>query len=137
MKTDIHQKVLSLARQVRRWTEEQDDMRRWPTGDLNGFCAISSCRLWRELRDYGIMSEIHMSALPGGFHLFVVVDDHVVDVTATQFGPFCDKPIVFVSKESAEAFNFYKTCCVFETADDVRTHQLKTGWTHEQVAYDY
>lgn len=53
---------------------------------LTGACAIASFTLWKALRAVGIDAIFVRGWYHGCIHCWVVVDDQVVDTTATQFG---------------------------------------------------
>jgi ribosomal protein S21 len=135
MNKHLHDTVLAVATDVRYWAEGRA---RPEDSDLNGWCAKASAQLFRELQEEGIPAEIHMWAWHNdeSAHVFVVVEDHVVDVTATQFRQFVNKPVVIMHKREAEAYEFYRTERVFADADELRKHQKKTRWPAEQVAYE-
>ena len=126
--------VQEIAAEVRQWAE----MRARGCQDLSGWCAIASAQLFRELVLLGIRPEIHMWTWEAddSAHVFLVVEDHVVDVTATQFQEFRRKPIVIMHQREAEVYEFYRTAQVFSDADALRQHQLRTGWPRDQIAYD-
>lgn len=128
--------ITEHANRVRKWAELTNARRIYPgRDDLNGWCAIASARLWRELSAAGIDSEIHMAGCDIGNHVFLVVDDHVVDVTATQFREFYKQKLVIMHRKEAEQHWFYQTEDVFETADELRRNQIRTGWPKEQTAH--
>lgn len=126
--------VGEVAAEVRQWAE----VRAGGCQDLAGWCAIASAQLFRELVLLGIRAEIHMWswAADDSAHVFLVVEDYVVDVTATQFQEFRRRPIVIMHQREAEAYEFYRTAQVFRDADALRQHQLRTGWPRDQIAYD-
>lgn len=134
MDKNLKETLVSLAEEVRQWAERRA---RPGDEDLNGWCAKASAQLFRTLQEKNIPAEIHMWSWHNdeSAHVFVVVEDHVVDVTATQFGPFRNKPIVIMHKREAEAHEFYRTERVFASADELRKHQKKTRWPNDQVAY--
>jgi hypothetical protein len=124
----------SLARDVRDWAENlaYDETLK---NDLLGWCAIASAELSRRLTQHGIDSEIHISENENGSHAFILVDDYVVDVTATQFTEFSHQPIVVLHHREAEIYDFYQSKYIFESADDFRLWQKKTKWPASQIAF--
>lgn len=134
MEQSLLTKVLPVAKRVRLWTEQQAKKSRYNQKNLLGWCAISSAQLFRELKNEGVDARIHVKDYYN-CHCFVVVDDHVVDVTATQFTEFKNSPIVIMHIKEAEQYGFYNTDEVFEFPDQLRTHQLKTKWPKKQIAY--
>jgi hypothetical protein len=129
--------VKNIASDVRHWVEAQAYAKTLDeVHDLNGYCAIAAAELHRRLVSEGIRNELHMVVLDcGSSHCFVVVNDHVVDVTATQFGPFRGQPIVVLHQKEAEAFWFYRTSEIFYSSKQLRKSQQRTGWPVHQIAY--
>ena len=136
MNKELRALVSEHAKKVRAWAEATNRRRAVPgTDDLNGWCAITSARLWRDLSAAGVKSEIHMAESDDGCHVFLVVDDHVVDVTATQFNEFRNRKLVIMHHREADRFWFYQSCDIFDTAEDLRVTQIRTGWPPEQTAH--
>jgi hypothetical protein len=68
--------------------------------ELMGLCAIASFTLCTELEKAGIEAEVYEGKYDTWFeHCWVVVDDKIVDITATQFGT---KRRVSVRKDTSE-----------------------------------
>lgn len=132
-------RVVSLARAARAWAEERSDAAESYSEDLCGWCAIASAQLHREFVRQDIPAEIHMwEENPGGrgwCHVFLVVEDHIVDVTATQFSEFADESVVILPYNSAKKHYFYKTTKTFVSANALRKHQRVSGWPQHQTAY--
>src|SRR5271166_622584 len=127
--------VRTCARTVRLWCEERDNMVPFPSGDLNGYCAIASAQLWREFRDYGIKAQICMAESDNGSHVYCLVSDYVVDITATQFEEFRNSPLNILHKKEADAYWFYRDDQVFNTDQELIKYQRKTKWESAQVAW--
>ena len=128
--------VLSIAQKVRTWTEQKEIKVNPSKPDLKltGWCAIASCHLFRQLANAGIKSEIHLYEGKDYSHAFIVVDDHVVDVTATQFRQFRKTPVVIIHQKEAEQYEFYNSDMIFQFPAKLRDHQLKEGWPNNQIA---
>ena len=127
--------VMAIALDVRHWAEEQATF--GEHDDLNGWCAKASAELHRRLKRRGIDSEIHMWTwdLDESAHVYCVVDDHVVDVTASQFKQFRKQRVVLMHCKEAEAYDFYQSKEVFKCADSLRRQQKKDKWPANQVAF--
>lgn len=67
-------------------------------------------------------------------HVYCVVDDYIVDVTATQFKQFRNERVVIMHCKEAEAYDFYQSRAVFKCADSLRRQQKKDLWPQDQVA---
>lgn len=132
-------RVVSLARAARAWAEERSDAAESYSEDLCGWCAIASGQLHREFVRQDIPAEIHMwEQYPdgrGSCHVFLVVEDHIVDVTATQFTEFANEPVVILHRSKAYDYDFYRTTKVFVSANALRKHQKVSGWPQHQMAY--
>ena len=125
----------TCARTVRQWIEDHDNLQRHPTVDMNGYCAIASAELWREFHKYGIEAKIHIWESECGSHVYLTVEDYVVDVTATQFSEFHNQPIVILHQKEAEAFDYYNPSVSFNTDRELVKYQKKTQWHREQQAW--
>lgn len=133
---DLHTRdtVMAVATDVRHWAEEQATY--GEHDNLNGWCAVASAELHRRLKKVDIVSEIHMWTwdLDESAHVYCVVDDFVVDVTASQFKQFRNTRVVLMHCKEAEAYDFYRTVEVFKCADSLRRQQKKDKWPANQVA---
>ena len=128
--------IKQVATQVRYWAEARAEGTR-AEGDLNGMCAIASAELWRHLMLLGFRLEIHVWLCPmdgESSHVFLVVDDHVVDITATQFSELREHIVYIAHKREAERWEWYQTMEVFDTPKDLVRWQKKTKWPADQVA---
>ena len=75
--------IKTIARSVRKWAEKTYGNSNYFTKSLSGLCAICSYRLFLKLKEKGISSEFVNNYWSQ--HCFVLVDNYIVDVTATQF----------------------------------------------------
>lgn len=133
-KHEEYHTVMLLANKVRTWAEKYAAKNDF-SDDLTGMCAIASAKLSRALTDAGIAHEIHLFN-DWGCHVFLVVDDHVLDVTATQFFEFKNIKIVFrpLRMIDIEKCYYYKSSKKFSSAKELRAHQIKTSWPIHQRA---
>lgn len=130
--------VLGIATDVRYWVEGRAEGDSGFNGhDLNGYCAIASAELFRQLKKQGFKPEIHVWYDPstGDAHAFVVVEDHVVDVTATQFRGFRDTSVVIKHVREAASFEYWNSSYSMDCADAFRKRQKKDRWPARQIAY--
>lgn len=129
--------VRSIAESVRYWAEGRA-VGTIGEEDLSGWCAIASAELWRQLTTIGFQPEIHAWVCPQDLessHVYLVVDDHVVDITATQFSKM-RAPIVYIAHvKEAERWDWYHLQEVFRTPKELIHWQKKSGWSPEQVAW--
>src|SRR5258705_13818491 len=79
--------LLPITQRARYWAEdyvqeEWNEGNEWFDNDLCGMCAIASAKLWLELKAVGYEPMIVWSPVE---HFFVLLDGHVIDITATQY----------------------------------------------------
>jgi hypothetical protein len=128
--------IKQVATDVRYWAEAQAEGS-YMQGDLNGMCARASAELWRALVRFGFKPEIHLWVCPFDqetAHVFVVVDDHVVDITATQFSMMRNQLVFIAHKREAERWDWYQSQTVFNTPEELIRQQKKDKWPIDQVA---
>jgi hypothetical protein len=130
----LRDQVYTIAQVVRYWAEGRA---RGTMGanDLCGWCAICAAELHRQLTVAGITSEIHSHNSVWGSHCYVAVEDHIVDVTATQFSEFSNQPVVILHTREAQAYWFYQSDEFFTSADNLRIWQKRNKWPKHQLAY--
>jgi len=92
--TDL-ERLIGLARFARITFEKVAERDQWPY-NLGGLCFSASFFLHKLAENYGIKTEIGH----GIGHWFVLFEDKVVDITATQFG--VKEKIAVLSIEEAE-----------------------------------
>ncbi len=124
MNKDKQQQVKQIANQARRWA-----MLNSKSMYLNGMCAIASCHLFNELKKAGIDSRIAINDQ----HCFLIVDNYIVDVTASQF----DLPCVFIKHlDDAECeHDFFIVENEFDSIADLYQYQIDEGWPLEQLVF--
>ena len=127
-------RVLEIAHQVRTWAENEADRAR-RADSLVGYCAIASAELHKRLQKANIESEIHIYNGDNLSHVFLCVEDYVVDVTATQFGEFRYHPVVIIHRKEAEQYYFFESNEIFVDVDELRKYQTRTKWPQNQIAY--
>ena len=136
MNKQLHGRVAAIALGTRIWVQERADRKNYNPEDLEGWCAIAAAELHKRLTADGIAVDIHMWVSEWGeCHCFCVVDDYVVDITATQFRQFQGQELVIMHYKEAEAYEMYQSTNVFATAADLRRFQKKARWPSEQIAY--
>jgi len=133
-----HRDIIKTASAVRGWAEAMAEGT-YKAGDLNGMCAISSAELWRRLRDIGVQAKIRVWMDPdpdvGSTHVFLYVDDHVLDVTATQFRALRNKKVYFEHEKFAENYLFYHHAYEFDSDEELVRWQQKVEFVADQVAW--
>lgn len=134
MNKSLAVKVHSIAEEVRHWADELARKRGYEEYfDLNGFCAIASAELFKRLKENGIRAELHLATGNMGSHVYVVCEDHVIDVTATQFIEFRNRYIVIVHTKEVEEHWFYRGEYVFDDPRKLRKAQIEWEWPQDQV----
>ena len=124
-------KIRCIAKDVREWAENYAFENDFPD-DLCGVCAIASGELWRRLADARIKSQIYRDYEHS--HCFIVCDNHIVDVTASQFGQE-NIVIKHVNDRTDKEINYYWNMAKFyNTVKDFKIYQTKVKWAKEQRA---
>lgn len=131
MDIDTYSKILDTARIVR---YQVQDIAGEDEQDLCGYCAIASAKLWKDLNSVGIKAEIHawVSEFEDA-HVFLIVDDHVLDITATQFSEL-ETIEVYLCHSREMQYYFHTSSEVFETPKQLKKWQTSTGWPSSQIA---
>lgn len=136
MNEQLRKTVTAIALSTRKWAERIDRERYSTCWDLSGYCAIASAELHKRLKRAKIKNQIGVwENEHSECHCFCIVDDHVVDVTATQFRPFWNKPVVIMHTKEAEAHEMYNAVFLFHSATELRNHQKRVGWASDQIAF--
>jgi hypothetical protein len=136
--------IRKIAREVRLWAEkiQQNDPEDIYPKDLCGLCAIATAKLHMQLKKNKIKSTI----VYGDHHVFLVVDDFVVDVTATQFpntlrgfGFFRAPKILIVSWKKLQVskrrgeISPWTDTVRFNSVNKLAKWQRKEDWPEEQL----
>lgn len=126
--------VIRIAKEVHQWALDEAST---DEDCLAGWCAIASAKLFTKLQAASVAAELRMWTCPDTLnsHVFVVVEEHIVDVTASQFIEFAYQPVVVMPESESFAFQFYQHSDVFRSVDELRHHQIMTRWPKKQVAY--
>jgi hypothetical protein len=134
MNEDLRDIVMAEALDVRYWAEGQARGAR--QDDLAGWCARASAELHTRLQRLNIDSEIHMWYWnrDASAHVFLVVHDHVVDVTASQFREFRHQLVNIMHVRLAQVYEFYQSREQFTSAVTLRRVQQQRRWPWDQVA---
>lgn len=130
-----HAMVFQQAKRVRRFIKRLAKERQG--GDLVGFCAIASAELFRQLKKAGV-DHIELAMWINQYndaHVFLLWQDFVVDITATQFGHSWTRAVeIRPLKEAISLLEKWQPLYTFKDPDDLRRDQLENGWPEEQVA---
>lgn len=124
--------VRALASEVRQWAEKikKEEPKLGYDEGLGGLCARSSARLLTVLHKYNFDAV----AYSNNCHVFVILDKHVVDVTATQFARQYDK--VVIEKVQNCTQSWWRREFIHYDGRSLRTHQLRSGWPPWQTAFE-
>jgi len=125
----------STAIQVRSWAEDEEMREDRDRPDLNGYCARASGEFSRRLARKKVDHEIHMSVSDIGCHVYVVVDDYIYDVTATQFPEYRNQKVLIKHVREAEVNWYHCSADIFKSADELRKCQQKRKWQKWQIAH--
>lgn len=107
----------------------------WGYGrDLDGMCAIASSHLWFLFQDAGFKPTIAHAHCAGlGGHVFVVLDDEVWDVTATQFAKAIPTVVNMPLEVASRSRWYWKPERTFASPAELREKQLELGWPDHQT----
>lgn len=124
----MEKEILRLAKEARKISEDQAASEGFAK-DLCGFCAKGSVILFDILKGRGYNPVIAVSErVP---HVFVIVKDHVIDITATQYKDSYRKK-VFVTKYPNE-MNRYRADEIFYSSEELIEYQNETCWVEWQI----
>lgn len=130
--------VLEIATDIRFWAEgrAEGDPNANPK-ELDGYCAIASAQLFRTLTSEGFEPELHVweDTDSRDAHVFVVLEDHVIDVTATQFRQFAERAVVIMHVREAEGYTYWNSSYSFKSVEELIKRQKKDRWPARQIAY--
>lgn len=127
--------IRSIAQAVRFEVQAKAERSEYNPNDLSGWCAIASAQLWRELRANNIDAKLCMAQSWHGCHVFVIVDDHIVDITASQFLEYRITEVLIEHHKMMEHNWFHSMNLTFDKDLDLRAYQLANRWPSSQVAY--
>lgn len=126
----LSKKVIQIATQTRKWAEKHDYAF---NTDLKGMCAIASVELFKRLKNENFNPQLKVAIHGIGSHVFVVIDNFIIDITATQFGH--SKKVVIKNKKEFTIINWYwRSNKTFKTHKNLIKFQQKTGWSKNQTA---
>lgn len=130
----LQDRIKVVADEVRYWAETEAPRYGHNEETLCGMCAIASAELWKKLKMTGIHGALHVAESDWGSHVFYVIDDHIVDVTATQLPGFRNKPIVILHTKEAEMHEHWRAVHEFKSAKELREFQVRYRWPKSQTA---
>lgn len=102
----------------------------YPEDTLYGFCAIASADLFVHLIDSGYMPVLHVSEMKDEFHVFVSVENHILDITASQFG---DAPVVVIDKEKALVRDYWCIDYTFNDLNELHQYLKNVEWNEDYL----
>lgn len=83
--------IFDIALSVRKLIETHNQKTYEYEEDLCGACALASVLLYDKLIEAGFSCYVVLREMSGGCHVYVIVnvngEDHICDITATQFEP--------------------------------------------------
>lgn len=124
--------AIQIAHTVREWAEDLAG-REKREATLAGMCAIASAKLSHLLNKKAIKNEIAMATDNTWCHVFVLVEDHIIDVTATQFANFKDQRVVVLHEKEAAGCWFHEVRYRFNDYKALRRKQRADRWPSNQI----
>lgn len=119
----MNPEIERIATLTRKWAEKLAIVESFPP-DLCGLCGRASGKLFYELALAGFRPSIHSS----GGHCFVTLDDHVIDITATQFNETRKIPVYIVETSSVLGKWQYNSRQSFNELKRFMVYQNNSGW---------
>lgn len=125
MDDTLRNRVAQAAEQARQWTEAKykvydcDD-------DMCGMCGVSTMYLSRLLKQENIHHNLCVA--DDRRHCFVVCEQLIVDVTATQFSE--DRVVIVSAKDTDRDINrwYWKASHTFSSEQELRQHLIDQKW---------
>jgi hypothetical protein len=123
--------VLTLAHQARKWAEHQAIQEDFPPS-LVGFCAKASAYLFTLLKAAGYDPQI----IENDSHCFVLVDQELVDITATQFSASLQhdfQPVEIRPLSDLDSLYFWDVHYRHYSVTELQTSQTNRHWPSRQI----
>ena len=119
-------KLSQILKETRNWAEIEGHKIGFPE-DLMGMCAIVSKKLFNQLKKNGYKVKIVYNPR----HCFVILNNRIIDLTATQFGKYYPKiHIIKLKKYQSAEYKIYR---IFENEKQLTDYQVKTMWPKHQI----
>lgn len=126
--------IEAVAEDVRIWTESRAEGT-LNADDLNGWCARAAAELWRRLRAECLDPIIVVSESNWGCHVFLKLEDHILDVTATQFKEFRNDRVIVRHERELSDSDWHQESRTFQTDEELIRYQKRTKWPSRQIAF--
>lgn len=126
----IEKKIMQIAIDARNHFLSIKD--KYNTDDkLSCMCAIASNYLFLKLKKYGINSSIYCVALKKYSHCFLMIEDYILDITASQFG---EDPIIY-DKFSYLIREYWdiRNAKSFDQSEDFIEYLKTNSWSRSQI----
>lgn len=127
-------KIKEIAIQARSWAESYQlkHSKHFPEC-LSSLCAIASSYLSHQLTQNNIENSIAFCDTDRVAHFFVICQDKVIDITATQFSSRLKsveiRDIISIDLKDT---NFWETTYIFNTPGEILEYQKQSNWIKEQ-----
>ncbi len=126
-------RIMQFAQEARAWAEKIAPEKGHPK-ELGGMCALASAKLSQLLHRAEIPHRICMASERSWCHVFITHDDHIIDVTATQFAEYNDTPILVIHERLAAKNWFHTIVQTFDNHRQLRRVQRRDRWPSNQIA---
>lgn len=130
MQSRLKNLVLDIAEQCRQWLDDLIDQE--DAVSTSGYCAVASAHLFERLRAAGVEATISVYESDDGCHVFVISDDHVVDITADQFSEYKSVRVLFEHHRLCNT-QWHGISRTFSTVAGLKKYQRRTGWPMDQM----
>jgi hypothetical protein len=127
-------KINKAAMFGRSWIEENLISKfEW---DFCGACAWASTYIQHRLLQEGIAARVAISKFEGGHHAFVLTDQHLIDVTATQFSPYVTSylpEVIVMERRKTREFFWENVIALLKTPNEVVEYTKRQVWPESQI----
>lgn len=123
----MQNKLVSICQKVRKKVEKLSRKVDFSDKSLSCLCGVASGYLFLALQKAGIKAKIAVSEI----HAFLLVEDQIVDITASQFG----KEDICIIDAKTAIEDFWEIEFVFKTLRGFINHQRE--WPTEQRYENY
>jgi hypothetical protein len=124
----LESSIVEIAERARNWMEHVADSEGFHPS-LCGLCARASALLFEMLKDAGYDPRIAVSLRAN--HFFVLLDGHVIDITATQFHFTNQEKVHIETNEEREVH--YHVDWTFDNVPTLISWQRKANWLDIEI----
>lgn len=120
--------IASIAENTRKNLIAANEL--FESDNLYGFCAKASAYLFSDLLVEGYYPNLHVAHLSDQYHVFLSVNSHIIDITASQFGE--DNVVIqpMVNQALKPFWHMDYTCT---NLNDLHVYLTSLNWAADQL----